>query len=91
MDKNNSNDSNNSNRDNHSAPESSVLSTDSLLSTNTTASTINPLVNANRPTKDYSAALSILQSRYGTGGHAVPTPKSKPSDKIQKLNAAAQG
>jgi hypothetical protein len=87
MDQNNSNNSDNSNGDNPNAPESSVLSTDSLLSTNTTASTINPLSNANRPAKDYSAALSILQSRYGTGGHVVSTPKSKPSDKIQKLNA----
>ncbi|KXN82844.1 hypothetical protein AN958_02118 [Leucoagaricus sp. SymC.cos] len=66
----------------------SVLSTDSLLSTNTTASTINPFQRPNPPQKDYSAAFSILQSRYGTGGHTIPSPKSKPSNKLQNTNSA---
>ncbi|KAF7768539.1 hypothetical protein Agabi119p4_7782 [Agaricus bisporus var. burnettii] len=87
MDQNKSNNSNNSNSHSHDADTSATLSTDSLLSTNTTSSTVNPLSSGNPPPKDYSAALSILQSRYGTGGYGVPTPKPKPSDKIQKLNA----
>ncbi|XP_006462474.1 hypothetical protein AGABI2DRAFT_119332 [Agaricus bisporus var. bisporus H97] len=90
MDQNKSNNSNNSNRDSHDADTSATLSTDSLLSTNTTSSTVNPLSSGNPPPKDYSAALSILQSRYGTGGYGVPTPKPKPSDKIQKLNAVQE-
>lgn len=80
--------SNNTNKDSQtnrgsSDPNASILSTDSLLSTNTTSSTINPFLAANTPRKDYSAALSILQSRYGTGGHVVPSPKTNPSNKLR--------
>ncbi|KAF9450546.1 hypothetical protein P691DRAFT_457060 [Macrolepiota fuliginosa MF-IS2] len=77
---------------NETDPNTSSFSTDSLLSTNTTTSTINPLIRGgprtNEP-KDYSAAFSILQSRYGTGGHALPSPKTKPSDKLQVGRASA--
>ncbi|KAF8964264.1 hypothetical protein BDZ97DRAFT_1817317 [Flammula alnicola] len=55
-------------------------STVSFQSTTTVSSTT-PLGPSQRPQKDYAAALSTLQSRYGTAGN-IPSPKKEPSKKL---------
>ncbi|KAF9568766.1 hypothetical protein CPC08DRAFT_354460 [Agrocybe pediades] len=60
-------------------PNQSTLTVDST----TTVSSTTPLTSQpNRPQKDYAAALSTLQSRYGSGGSALPSPKVQPSNKL---------
>lgn len=63
-------------------------STVSFQST-TTVSSSSPLNSRpRRPQKDYAAALSTLQSRYGTGGF-LPSPKEEPSKKLPESPQAS--
>ncbi|KAF9478214.1 hypothetical protein BDN70DRAFT_880276 [Pholiota conissans] len=59
----------------------SNTSTVSFESTTTVSSTSPLSSRAPPPQKDYAAALSALQSRYGTGG-VLPSPKTGPSKKL---------
>ncbi|KAF5319915.1 hypothetical protein D9611_011055 [Ephemerocybe angulata] len=67
-------------------PKSSTLSlnsTSSEITLTDSSTSVTPLVRrAPPPQKDYNAAMAILQSRYGTGG-GIPSPKKKPSNKLE--------
>ena len=70
---------------NPSQPNPSTVSFQST----TTVSSTSPLSSRPRhPPKDYAAALSTLQSRYGTGGF-LPSPKEEPSKKLPESPQAS--
>ncbi|KAH6912596.1 hypothetical protein BKA70DRAFT_1218763 [Coprinopsis sp. MPI-PUGE-AT-0042] len=59
----------------------STASVDTTSSATTTTS--HTPLRAERQPKDFSAAFGALQSRYGTGA-GLPSPKTKPSNKLPK-------
>lgn len=66
-------------------PNESTVSLQSV----TTVSSSTPLAPRPRqPTKDYAAALSALQSRYGSAG-TIPSPKKEPSKKLPESPRAS--
>lgn len=74
-------------------PNKSATSLESTTPTLSTPSTPAGVARQGSPVqKDYAAALGILQSRYGSSGGSIPSPKKNASAKLpQKAPAVVAG